>query len=136
MSLLAAFLSGLLFGLGLVWSGMTDPARVQGFLDVAGDWDITLAFVMGGALLVTLPAFAWLRRRRGPLLAVRFRWPDATAIDVRLVLGALLFGIGWGLAGLCPGPALVNLATGSRDVAVFCAAMVAGMLLHDRGFRR
>lgn len=132
----AAFLIGLLFGLGLILSGMTDPARVQDFLDLAGRWDPTLAFVMGGAVLVTLPAFTWLRRVRGPVFAERFGWPAATAIDRDLVLGAVLFGSGWGLAGLCPGPALVNLVTGHAGVAVFCLSMVAGMLLHDRVHKR
>ncbi len=129
---LAAFLAGLLFGFGLIVSGMTDPAKVQGFLDLAGDWDATLMFVMGGAVLVTLPAFTWLRRHDRPLLAERFGWPAATGINARLLIGSALFGAGWGLAGLCPGPALVNLATGQTGVLVFCLAMVAGMLLHDR----
>ncbi|MEL0027292.1 MAG: YeeE/YedE family protein [Perlucidibaca sp.] len=129
---LAAFLVGLLFGLGLVISGMTDPARVQGFLDLAGDWDATLMFVMGGAVLVTLPAFAWFRRLGRPVLEERFGWPSARQVDVRLIAGAAMFGAGWGLAGLCPGPALVNLATGHGGIITFCVAMVAGMLLHDR----
>lgn len=133
---LAAFLIGLLFGLGLVISGMTDPGKVQGFLDLAGRWDPTLAFVMGGAVLVTLPAFALLRRARGPLLALNFNWPAATAIDRDLMVGAALFGIGWGLAGLCPGPALVNLVSGHGGIVVFCLSMIAGMLLHDRVFKR
>ncbi len=132
MKALAAFLTGLLFGLGLIVSGMTDPGKVQGFLDLAGDWDATLMFVMGGAVLVTLPAFTWFRRHERPLMAEHFRWPSATGIDARLLTGAALFGTGWGLAGLCPGPALVNLATGHGGVLVFCLAMVAGMLLHDR----
>jgi len=129
---LAAFLTGLIFGLGLVISGMTDPGRVQGFLDLAGAWDGTLMFVMGGAVLVTLPAFAGFRRAGRPLLGERFGWPGATAIDARLIGGSALFGIGWGLSGLCPGPALVNIATGHAGIITFCLAMVAGMLLHDR----
>lgn len=129
---LAAFMTGLLFGLGLLISGMTDPNRVQDFLDLAGRWDPTLAFVMGGALLVTVPAFALLRRRQRPIFAERFGWPALATVDARLVGGALLFGVGWGLVGLCPGPALVNLVTGHVGVLVFCLAMVAGMLLHDR----
>lgn len=133
---LAAFLTGLLFGLGLIMSGMTDPNRVLDFLDLAGAWDPTLAFVMGGAVLVTMPAFALLRRRDRPLLAERFGWPTLTTVDLPLIMGAALFGIGWGLAGLCPGPALVNLATGHRDVLLFCVAMVAGMQLHDRCFTK
>lgn len=136
MKRLAAFLTGLLFGLGLILSGMTDPGRVQDFLDPAGRWDATLAFVMGGAVLVTLPAFALIRRARKPLLVAHFGWPSATVIDRDLIGGAALFGIGWGLAGLCPGPALVNLATGHGGTLVFCLSMIAGMLLHDRVFKR
>lgn len=132
MKALAAYLTGLLFGLGLVISGMTDPGKVQGFLDLAGDWDATLMFVMGGAVLVTLPAFAGFRRLGRPLLEARFGWPSSTLIDGRLITGAVLFGAGWGLSGLCPGPALVNLATADGGIIVFCLAMVAGMLLHDR----
>ena len=130
MAAVAALFCGLVFGLGLVWSGMTDPAKVQGFLDLAGAWDPTLAFVMGGAVLVTLPGFAWLRRRRRPLIEPAFSWPAALGIDARLVTGSVLFGIGWGLSGFCPGPAIVNLAGGSAGVLVFCLAMVAGMFGH------
>lgn len=129
---LAAFTMGLLFGIGLIWSGMNDPLKVQNFLDLAGNWDPTLAFVMVGALLVTMPAFALLRRRSTPLLVPRFAWPGSVVIDRRLLVGAALFGIGWGLSGLCPGPALVNLAGGGRDIIAFVLAMVAGMWLHDR----
>lgn len=133
---LAAFLTGMLFGFGLIISGMTDPNRVLDFLDLAGVWDPTLAFVMGGAVLVTLPAFALLGRRGRPLFAERFSWPAGTAVDRRLVVGAALFGMGWGLAGLCPGPVLVNLATGHHGIVLFFLAMLAGMQVHDRCFTR
>ncbi|MBP5858974.1 YeeE/YedE family protein [Marivibrio halodurans] len=132
--ILAGAGAGLLFGLGLALSGMMDPARVIGFLDVgrlvgAGVWDPTLGFVMGGALLVTLPGFALMRRRGAPLLADRFEWPSRRDIDRRLLLGAVLFGAGWGLVGFCPGPALAALSSGLAPVFIFVAAMVAGFLL-------
>ncbi len=127
---LAALVVGLLFGLGLSYSGMTDPARVQGFLDLAGRWDPTLAFVMGGALLVNIPAY-WLTRRTRtqPLFDTRFTLPTRHDLDGRLLLGAACFGIGWGLSGFCPGPALASLSSGALPVLGFCAAMVAGMAL-------
>jgi len=125
--------AGLLFGAGLAVSGMHDPAKVLGFLDVAaiasGGWDPSLAFVMAGGLAVTLPAFWYARRRKAPLAAPAFQTPTATAIDRRLMLGALLFGVGWGLVGYCPGPALAALAFGATDTIVFVPAMVAGMAL-------
>ena len=126
-----ALLSGLLFGLGLALSGMVNPVKVLAFLDVAGDWDPTLAFVMFGALLVTTPGFRIVLRRRTPWFAEAFSLPTKTDLEPRLVLGAALFGVGWGLAGLCPGPALTALVTGSPAVAVFVGAMAAGMLLFD-----
>jgi uncharacterized protein len=129
---LAGFASGVLFGMGLLLGGMTDPARVIGFLDVTGRWDPSLAFVMGAALCVTLPGFAWLRRRARPVLDARFHLPTQRAIDAPLIGGAVLFGIGWGIAGLCPGPAVANLASGAPQALAFVAAMVAGMWLHDR----
>ncbi|WP_437908663.1 DUF6691 family protein [Sorangium sp. So ce327] len=140
----AAFLAGLLFAVGLGVSGMTQPSRVIGFLDVAGGWDPSLAFVMAGAVSVHFLAYRVLRwRRRGggadaagparaprfPLLADRADVPTRADIDARLVAGAALFGVGWGLAGYCPGPALVSLATGSRAVLAFVAAMAAGMAI-------
>lgn len=131
MAALASFLCGLLFGLGLLISGMTQPDKVLGFLDVLGRWDPTMGFVMAGALAVTATGFALLRRRTRPLLAAQLQWPTRTDIDRPLVLGAILFGAGWGLAGLCPGPALANLATLSPRVLVFVAAMALGMLLQD-----
>jgi len=133
--------AGLLFGLGLAVSGMMDPARVIGFLDIgrlagAGVWDPTLGFVMAGALLATAPGFAWLRRRGGPRFADAFQWPTRRDIDARLVLGALLFGIGWGLIGFCPGPALAALSTGVTPVLIFTAAMAAGMLIYGAAVGR
>lgn len=131
MLALASFLCGLVFGLGLVISGMTQPDKVLGFLDVLGRWDPTLAFVMAGALAVTMLGYALARRRARPLLAEGHLWPTRRDIDRPLVVGAILFGAGWGLVGLCPGPALVNLATAAPRVLVFVAAMAAGMLLQD-----
>ena len=118
---------GLLFGAGLAVSGMINPAKVLNFLDVAGAWDPTLAFVMGGALLVSVPGY-WLVRRRGtPLLDGAFRLPTRHDLDPGLVVGALMFGIGWGLAGFCPGPAFAALSTGYPMAAVFVFAMLVGM---------
>ena len=126
-----ALLSGTLFGLGLAVSGMVNPAKVLAFLDVAGAWDPTLAFVMMGALAVTTPAFRYLLKRREPWFADAFALPTKTDLEPRLVLGAALFGIGWGLAGLCPGPAVTALVTGEISVFAFVAAMLAGFILHD-----
>jgi len=136
MNLLAAFVCGLIFGLGLVLSGMTDPQKVQGFLDLAGNWDTTLAFVMGGAILVAMPAFALWRRRAQPVFAPVFYWPKAVHIDLRLLTGAALFGIGWGLSGLCPGPALVSVVQGGQGIVAFVVAMLLGSWLHDRFFQK
>lgn len=127
MQSLIALLVGLVFGLGLIVSGMTDPARVLGFLDLAGSWNPSLAFVMGGAIVVALPAFALAARRQRTLTGAPLQLPTATRIDRRLVLGALAFGAGWGLAGLCPGPALALLVTGNGKVLVFVASMLVGM---------
>lgn len=132
MGVIMALFAGALFGWGLIYSGMSDPYKVQDFLDLTGQWDATLAFVMGGAIAVTVPAFALLRKRTKPLFAPQFHWPTATMIDAKLVIGAVLFGVGWGLSGLCPGPALVNLGTGQTDILFFCAMLLAGMWLHDR----
>lgn len=120
-------LAGLLFGAGLALGGMTQPGKVVGFLDLAGSWDPSLAFVMGGALLVTVPMFALARRRTQPLFDNRFHLPTRKDIDTRLVTGAALFGIGWGLAGYCPGPALASLSAAQMPAAMFCVAMIAGM---------
>jgi uncharacterized protein len=129
--LLASFLCGLVFGAGLLISGMTQPDKVLGFLDLFGAWDATLAFVMAGAVAVTATGFALARRRGSPLLAEKLRWPDRSDIDASLVTGAVLFGVGWGLVGLCPGPALVNLAGLSGPVLIFVIAMTAGMAGRD-----
>lgn len=129
MAALFAFLAGLVFGLGLIISGMANPAKVLGFLDLAGRWDPSLALVMGGALAVTAAGFAWLCRRRVSLSGEPLQWPTATRIDPRLALGSLAFGAGWGLAGFCPGPALVAAAAGVPEALIFVAAMVAGMAL-------
>ena len=126
-ALWAAAGAGVLFALGLGLSGMTDPARVLGFLDVTGAWDPRLAGVMGGAVLFGLGSFAWVLRRPRPLLDPKFHLPKQRTVDARLVVGAVLFGAGWALAGYCPGPAVVSLATGAPEVWVFVAAMLAGI---------
>ena len=130
MRILVALFAGVLFGLGLAISGMMNPAKVIGFLDVAGAWDPTLAFVMGGALLVTIPAFRLVLQRQRPILDGGFDLPQRNAVDARLLGGAALFGVGWGLSGFCPGPAVAALVTGLTPVFVFVAAMLAGMVLH------
>lgn len=132
LQVICALLSGVLFGLGLTVSGMANPAKVLAFLDVAGVWDPTLAFVMLGALAVTTPAFRFVLRRRKPWLAPDFTVPTRTDFDRRLLAGAALFGIGWGLSGLCPGPALTGLVAGKAPIYAFVAAMIAGFLIHDR----
>jgi uncharacterized membrane protein YedE/YeeE len=130
MQVLMAFIVGLVFGTGLIVGGMTNPAKVQGFLDLAGRWDPSLAFVMGGALLVGAVAFRIASQRERSLLGAAMRLPAARQIDRRLVLGGLAFGVGWGLAGYCPGPALASLALGGKAL-VFAIAMVAGMVLFE-----
>ncbi len=124
---IAALFCGALFGVGLYLSRMVEPARVQGFLDVAGNWDPSLLFVMGGAVLVTFFAFPRILRAERPVLASKFHLPVAKAIDGKLLLGAALFGVGWGLSGFCPGPALFGLLTGSHAAIWFVAAMLLGM---------
>jgi uncharacterized membrane protein YedE/YeeE len=132
MQLIASFMCGLLFGFGLLISGMTQPAKVTGFLDIFGRWDPTLAFVMGAALAVSGVGYSLVQRRRRPVFAPQLLWPGKTEIGWSLVIGSTLFGAGWGLAGLCPGPALVNLASLSPRVAAFVLAMIAGMTLKDQ----
>lgn len=131
MSSLASLVVGLVFGLGLLVSGMSDPNKVLAFLDVAaiarGQWDPSLALVMAGAIGVALPGYRLVLAAPRPRFADRFQLPSSTAIDARLVVGAALFGVGWGLVGLCPGPALVSLATGGRAALLFVGAMLAGM---------
>lgn len=127
---LAGLLAGIIFGAGLAISGMADPARVRGFLDITGAWDPTLAFVMGGAIIPM--AIAWRIRAtmRRPLAALAFDLPTATKLDRKLLAGAAIFGIGWGVAGLCPGPAIADLAVQPWPAAIFVAAMLAGMVVH------
>lgn len=137
LRLLVAFAAGAMFGFGLSLSGMVDPARVIGFLDVAsGHWDPSLAFVLGGALLVALPGMALQRRMTRPALDDRFHLPTTATIDPRLVAGSAVFGAGWGLAGFCPGPAVTALSIGLTAPFIFAAAMAAGMMLHDRVLAR
>jgi uncharacterized membrane protein YedE/YeeE len=130
--LISAFLIACVFGFGLSVSEMINPARVVGFLDVTGAWDPTLLLVMAGALAVTVPLFPLVLRRRAPLLEAKFALPAKSKIDGRLLLGAALFGVGWGLAGFCPGPAIAGLASASPAVLLFVVAMIAGQWLAPR----
>jgi uncharacterized membrane protein YedE/YeeE len=125
------FVVGLIFGLGLIVSGMTDPGKVQGFLDLAGLWDPSLAFVMGGAIAVGIFAFALAKKRTRSVLGGAMHLPSAKDIDRRLVIGSLVFGAGWGLAGFCPGPAIVSAGAGQPKALVFVLAMLAGMWLFE-----
>jgi uncharacterized membrane protein YedE/YeeE len=136
MIVLASLLAGLVFGLGLIISGMANPAKVLGFLDLTGTWDPSLAFVMGGAIAVGVVAFALAGRRSASLLGTEMRLPSARHIDRRLVAGSVLFGIGWGIAGICPGPGLVSLGMGEIKALVFVAAMLAGMGVFELFERR
>lgn len=136
MPVLFALLCGLLFGLGLIVAGMADPAKVLAFLDIGGLWDPSLALVMAGAIAVALPGFALAKRRRRSWLDLPMQLPAARRLDRRLIGGSLLFGVGWGLAGICPGPALVLLGAGVGKGVVFVAAMLAGMLAFERLARR
>jgi len=136
MAAIASFVCGLVFGFGLLISGMTQPEKVLGFLDIFGRWDPTLAFVMAAALVISSIGFALVRQQVRPGLAARHLWPIRTDIDRSLVVGSLLFGTGWGLVGLCPGPALVNLASLMPSVMVFVIAMAAGMILEGLWERR
>ena len=131
MLVIAALICGLIFGWGLLISEMVQPAKVLAFLDIFGAWDPSLAVVMMAALVVSVPGFKLAKRRERPILATQSIWPTMMGIDGRLVTGSALFGIGWGLVGLCPGPALENLATLSPRVIAFVVAMTAGMALHD-----
>lgn len=131
MRIMTSLLAGLVFGIGLIISGMTNPAKVLGFLDLAGLWDPSLALVMGGAIAVGVLAFGIARKRSKSLLGDPMRLPGATQVDRRLLLGGLAFGVGWGLAGFCPGPALASLATGGAKPAIFTVAMIAGMVIYE-----
>lgn len=128
MFFLTALLSGFIFSLGLIASGMTNPAKIIGFLDITGQWDPSLMLVMGGAVAVALPVFQWFKKRKTTLLNAPYSLDFKTALDKRLIIGSALFGIGWGLAGFCPGPAVVVLTTGLPETFLFVGSMFAGML--------
>ncbi|CCE96118.1 UPF0394 membrane protein PD_1893 [Sinorhizobium fredii HH103] len=134
LRVVAALMSGIVFGLGLALSGMLNPARVRGFLDITRDWDPSLGFVLAGAVAVSALGMALVRRMHKPLLDSRFHLPETRIIDRRLLVGSAIFGIGWGMVGLCPGPALASLSLGLPATALFSAAMLAGMAAHDRLF--
>lgn len=136
MIAIVALLSGLVFGLGLILSGMGNPAKVQNFLDIGGTWDPSLGLVMGGAIAVGLLAFTWAKHRKTSVLGEPMQLPTSTAVDRKLLTGAALFGAGWGLAGFCPGPAVMNLATLRVEVWLFVAAMLAGMVLQHAWAKR
>lgn len=131
-----ALAAGLIFGFGLALSGMLNPARVQGFLDIFGNWDPSLAFVLGGAVIVAFGGVALARRMSRPAFEPAFHLPETNRIDGRLILGSAIFGLGWGLGGFCPGPAVASLSLGLWQTALFVAAMVTGMVVHDRRYRR
>ena len=134
MQAVASLISGLIFGLGLILSGMTNPQKVQNFLDIFGVWDPSLAFVMAGAIIVASVGFVILRGKDKPIFADKFDWPSSVTIDLRLVVGAAVFGIGWGLSGFCPGPALTSASLMTTGTLVFLPAMLIGMWL-GRQFR-
>lgn len=137
MSVVTALIAGAIFGVGLAISGMTDPARVVAFLDPFGTWDPSLAFVMGGAVGVYAIAYRLIvKTRRDPWFDIRFHLPTRRDLDIQLVIGSALFGIGWGLVGLCPGPAIVAATSGSGSAILFVLAMLAGMFVRDRLSRR
>lgn len=136
MNRITEFLVGLVFGWGLLIAGMTDPGKVQGFLDLAGAWDPSLAFVMGGAIAVGVVAFAVARRRTTTVLGGVLHLPTSTDIDRRLIAGAAIFGVGWGLAGFCPGPGIVAIGLGEPLALLFVVAMLVGMGLQDLADRR
>lgn len=129
MAGIVAVVTGLLFGAGLAASGMTNPEKVQGFLDLTGVWDPSLMFVMGGAVVVTLISFRFILKLSRPVFSKQFHMPSSTSIDTRLIIGAALFGTGWGLVGYCPGPALAAIAYLNSDVMIFLVAMFVGAFL-------
>lgn len=131
-NLIIIIASGILFGLGLSVSEMVNPARVLGFLNILGHWDPTLIFVMGGALTVAVPGFQYARLMHKPVLGMSFSMPGKKDLDKKLILGAVLFGIGWGLAGICPGPSLVALNAFDGRIVLFVVALLAGLLFHDK----
>lgn len=126
---LMSLISGLLFGIGLVVSGMVNPNKVLGFLDITRNWDAALIFVMGGAVVFNLFSFKFIKGKSKPIITGEFHWPTKKDIDTRLIMGSVIFGMGWGIAGICPGPAIVNLATFEMKALLFTAAMLAGMYL-------
>lgn len=132
MNNLFALASGLVFGIGLILAGMTEPLKVKGFLDIAGAWDPSLALVMAGAIAVGVLAFARARRRERSWTGALMEIPTSRTVDARLVTGGVLFGVGWGIAGFCPGPALVALGSGMGAAGIFVAAMLVGMVIHDQ----
>jgi uncharacterized protein len=132
MSNLFGFVSGLIFGIGLILAGMTQPLKVKGFLDLAGAWDPSLALVMGGAIALGILAFARARLRDRSWTGATMEIPTNRTVDRRLITGGVLFGMGWGIAGFCPGPALVALGSGMGAAGIFVAAMLVGMVLHDK----
>ncbi|MEX1667572.1 DUF6691 family protein [Zhongshania guokunii] len=136
MSRLIVLLAGALFGAGITISGMANPAKVQNFLDISGNWDPSLALVMGAALMIATPGFFFVLKRQRPRFAEVFALPTKKDVDAKLVLGAVMFGAGWGLSGLCPAPALVALLTGAMPFLVFLLAMFGGMLVHRFVFER
>ncbi len=131
-----SLVSGLIFGIGLIAGGMSDPAKVKGFLDLFGAWDPSLALVMGGAIAVGVFAFAAAQKRKASWTGDAIEIPNSRVIDTRLVVGGLLFGAGWGIAGFCPGPAIVALGSGMGAAGIFVAAMLVGMVVHDRVLAR
>ena len=136
MHALGAFAAGLIFGVGLIVSGMTDPSKVIGFLDLAGRWDPSLAFVMVGAIIVGMVGFGVARKRTAAFLGGAMHLPTARQVDRRLVLGSLVFGAGWALSGFCPGPAIVSLGAGQDKAVVFVIAMIAGMAVYELAEKR
>ena len=133
---LISLVSGLIFGIGLAFSKMIDPNKVLNFLDVTGNWDPSLAFVMIGALLITTSCFYFIMKRKTPILENKFRLPTRTDINTPLLIGAMLFGMGWGLAGFCPGPAIASLALNLLDPVIFVGAMVIGAWLQGVLFKK
>ena len=131
MSIVTAFVAGLVFGIGLIIAGMANPAKVLAFLDVAGNWDPSLALVMAGAIGVGVIAFTIAKKRKTSMLGLPMQLPNTTHIDARLLIGSTLFGVGWGLAGICPGPALVLLGTGTLKSVIFVVALLMGMALFE-----
>lgn len=131
MTTIVSMLVGMIFGFGLILSGMVNPAIVLSFLDIAGNWNPSLLWVMGGAMSISAIAFAVARKRKNSYLGIPIQIPTATRIDQRLLIGSFLFGVGWGIAGICPGPALVLVGSGSTSAIVFLIAMMTGMLLFE-----